>query len=136
MKITASFSVSEFACHDGTPYPVDKIETLRELCMVLEAVRAEFNRPMVIISGYRTPEHNTAVGGEDDSRHMHADAADVAVVNVPAIEVHRAVLDLYRKGHIPKLGGLGKYTGWTHIDIRQKPEDGHLCRWMGRGVRK
>jgi uncharacterized protein YcbK (DUF882 family) len=132
--ITPHFSVEEFDCHDGdnTPYPSEWIdERLHPLCTVLEAVRAEIgNRPIHILSGYRTLAHNTAVGGAKQSQHLLGRAADIQAEGIAPSEVHAVILRLFDAGTI-EIGGLGLYPGWVHIDLRPRPADGHLARWTG-----
>ncbi len=86
---------------------------------------------MVIISGYRSVAHNLNVAGAKDSQHCHGRAADVTIINVDPANVHACVLELYQQGRLPMLGGLGKYSGWSHLDIRPQTPAGHLARWNG-----
>lgn len=44
----------------------------------LDSIRSTIGRPMVVISGYRTLEHNAEVGGVDSSAHTEGYAADIA----------------------------------------------------------
>lgn len=135
MNITDHFTLEEFNCHDQTKYPPEWVATrLTPLCAMLEVVRSAFGRPVVIISGYRSPAHNAAVGGASASQHMQGMAADIAVVNVSPADVHAKVLGLYAAGNLPLLGGLGQYTGWNHLDIRPQEPAGHLAQWTGAGV--
>jgi len=133
MMITQHFSSVEFACHDGIAYPPEWItDRLFPLCQALEAIRAACgDRPVTIISGYRTPEHNAAVGGASKSQHMEGRAADIAVEGMAPSDVHAATLDLFNAGKI-SIGGLGVYPAWVHVDVR--PWIGHLAQWVGSGV--
>jgi hypothetical protein len=130
--ITPHFSIEEFHCHDGTPYPTEWIECrLHPLCTVLETVRAELgSRPTWILSGYRTLAHNRAVGGAPHSQHTQGRAADITVENIPPSVVHAAVLRLFHAGRI-EIGGLGLYASWIHVDIRPRPPSGYLATWTG-----
>lgn len=38
--------------------------------------RKEYNKPMFVNSGYRTPEHNAAIGGSKNSAHCYCQAID------------------------------------------------------------
>jgi hypothetical protein len=39
-----------------------------------------------------------------------------------------------RAGKLPKLGGIGWYPRqWVHIDVRPRPADGHIAKWVGAG---
>ena len=62
------------------------IENLRRLCSWLEMLRDEWNRrygegddPIIINSGYRSPQVNAAVGGAKGSNHLTGCAADIRV---------------------------------------------------------
>jgi uncharacterized protein YcbK (DUF882 family) len=132
VNITTHFRVEEFASHDGEAYPVAWIQPrLIPLCLVLETVREVFDRPMVIISGYRSPSHNAKVGGAKQSQHMEGRAADITIVNVAPADVHATILELYNAGKLPQLGGLGVYPGWVHVDIRERVPADHLAQWSG-----
>ena len=50
----------------------------KDLILILESVRNELGKPVVITSGYRTLAHNEKVGGKPNSSHLKGLAADVA----------------------------------------------------------
>lgn len=143
IPVTAHFSIDEFNCHDGTPYPREWIgDRLLPLCRVLEALRDELGgKPVTILSGYRTPAHNEALRDADgsgtgvakNSQHLVGRAADITVKGCTPAEVHEALLRLDAAGKIG-IGGLGLYQRWVHVDIRDRAADGHLARWNGPGV--
>ena len=41
-----------------------------ELVVLLQCIREHFGKPVHITSGYRTAEHNAAVGGSKSSQHL------------------------------------------------------------------
>lgn len=136
MKITEHFSIEEWdqPALFGQPhtlYPVTWVEErLRPQCLVLERIRSEFGgRPVVIVrgGGYRSPEYNRRGGGARNSQHMTGRASDFRVRGVSAQIVHERILALHRDGAI-KIGGLGLYADFVHIDIRQ---GNRLARWTG-----
>lgn len=133
MKLSENFSLEEFAQKAGhgcnaTDYPADWVlSRLVPLAHVLEAVRAALSQPMHIISGYRSPKYNAAIGGARLSQHMSGMAADVIVDGFSAASVHDCVLGLSRAGKLG-VGGLGRYPGFTHVDIRPSAR---LVRWTG-----
>jgi uncharacterized protein YcbK (DUF882 family) len=45
----------------------------------LDYIREQCGFPIIISSGYRTPAHNTQVGGVDGSAHINGWAADLAI---------------------------------------------------------
>lgn len=135
MTITTHFTAREFMSHDGVQYPPAWIVTrLTPLCLTLETIRAALERPIVIVSGYRSPAHNAAVGGASASQHMEGRAADIVAVNLSPALVHAEILELFHAGKLPSLGGLGLYPGWVHLDIRERVPDSHLARWIGGDV--
>lgn len=81
----------------------------------LELVRQIHARPIRIVSGYRCPVHNAAVGGARDSQHMYAAAADVPRGSFSlddAVSVGFTGVGL--QGGVP-----------IHVDVR----DGPLTTW-------
>ena len=135
MMITEHFSSREFAQptrhgFGGRSYPSDWLSSrLRPLCVILETLRGEFNRPITITSGWRSWEYNRAIGGARRSQHPEGRAADIKVRGIPAKRVHAALLRLHQEGRI-RLGGLGAYPTFTHVDIRPS-RSVRLARWGG-----
>lgn len=124
MKLTEHFDLDEFRCHDGTAVPPELVERTKALCDVLEIVRDKAGaKPLTIVSGYRSPAYNVKVDGAQHSQHMEARAADIAIAGMTPDEVADLCEQLTTDGAIP-VGGLGRYAGWTHIDIR-----GYRARW-------
>lgn len=68
------------------PAPRD-IDNFFMLCSFgLQLVRNRFGR-IVITSGYRTPELNDAVGGQKDSQHLKALAADISSLDTSPLTI-------------------------------------------------
>lgn len=107
-RITEHFKLKEFACKNSEAVIVSE-----KLCYVLEAIRAHFGKPVVVTSGYRTPEYNAKVGGAVKSRHMLGIAADIQIAGVKPADVAA-----YARTLMPTYGGIGIYSTFTHIDIR------------------
>lgn len=107
---TLHFRESEFlckCCSTGKYSP--------HLVAVLELVRIHFNKPVFINSSYRCPTHNSNEGGADKSKHLEGIAADIEVSDVDAKEVYTFLNKVF-----PNSYGLGSYTGFTHIDVRNE----------------
>jgi len=134
VKVTDHFHVHEFDQPErhglpGEAYPERLVETiLRPLCVQLEIIRARFGKPITITSGWRSPAYNKAVKGKTLSRHKKGDAADFTVDGVHPAEVHAEVLRMH-KAKALKIGGLGKYDGFTHVDTRPPLWPGRLAKW-------
>ncbi len=140
MRLTPSFDVSEFMCRDGSPVPEELIETnLLLLCKTLQVIRDHIARPIVILSGYRSPAWNESVRGAKSSQHLKARAGDCRVAGMQPSELHSTIMLLYGQGALPLLGGLGLYLdtpkrkGFVHVDVRPRKRDGSIARWSGKG---
>lgn len=110
-QISEHFKANEFRCKDGS----DEILICKELLEILEEVRNHFNAPVIINSGYRTPEWNTKVGGAKCSYHMKGMAADIVVKGHTPKEVAKIASEIM-KNH----GGVIRYTNFVHVDVREK----------------
>jgi uncharacterized protein YcbK (DUF882 family) len=123
MQVTKNFKLSELEFSDQVP--PELIANAVELLQNLQIIRDHFQKPIIIISGYRSPTRNEAVGGAKKSQHMEAKAADIKINGIPTEELFSRIDKLMSQGKI-KLGGLGFYPdqGFVHYDIR-----GIKARW-------
>lgn len=111
-KITNHFKVKEFACKDGSPVIfVDK-----NMVTWLEMLRKTIGKPVIITSGYRTPEHNKKVGGAKYSYHMRGCAADIKVEGMTPKEVAEALNKIAPSYSF----GIIVESSWVHFDTRTK----------------
>lgn len=133
--VSPHFSWLEVQSHDGADCPPEHRDRAIHLAVdILEPIRARWQGPIMIVSWYRSPWHNKAVGGAAQSRHMFGDAADIAPVNrARTAELHALIEQMLTADELPDLGGLGKYAAWIHVDARPRPVNGHIARWHGRG---
>lgn len=142
------FVLDEFASHDGAPFPPEVLLNLGKLMAMLDVIRDAWQGPITVVSGYRSPELNAALveaskkrngwvsGVATDSQHMRGTAADIRPHQPTPERVQRLyelVKALYAQGKLPDLGGLGRYPGWSHVDVRDKV-GGHLAQWTGAGM--
>lgn len=77
---------------------------------------------VVFISGYRSEDYNAEIGGASKSQHITASAADIQVKGLSSEDLAKK---LKEAESTVKFGGLGLYSGWVHVDIR----DG-FARWV------
>ena len=133
-QLSKNFKKSEFKCRDGAHVPDDLMDNVRELVENLQIIREAIDKPVHIISGYRTPKYNRRIGGARRSQHMKAKAADIVVKNLKPIELRKIIIDLISEGKIKKglmkHGGIGLYKTFLHYDIRNKK-----VRWYGKGMK-
>ena len=121
--MTENFSLPEFRSKDGSEFPKEVIENLKELADNLEVLRSHVGSSISITSGYRSPAHNAKIGGTKNSAHVKGKAADIKVSGLSPLNVFNAIEALIRSGKM-KEGGLGLYGTWVHYDIR-----GTKARW-------
>lgn len=115
IRISPNFLLSEFACHEGQEVKLDP-----DLVRKLQALRDKLGRPIIINSGYRTPEYNKKVGGSPNSQHMLGKAADIRVPGMTPEQVAKAA-------EAVGFNGIGLYNTFTHVDVR-----GWRARWDER----
>lgn len=78
MNTLRYFKLAEF---DSPDDPGSGGNMNRDFLDMLDRARSYSGCPYRITSGYRTPEHNMAVGGKEDSSHLEGLAADIATRN-------------------------------------------------------
>ena len=65
-----------------------EIKNLTDLCYeVLEPVRIKFDKPVIITSGYRSPELCEAIGSKATSQHAKGQAVDFEIAGVSNLQV-------------------------------------------------
>ena len=107
-----NFKLNDFRCTDGSIAPIDP-----RLIVGLEQLRILLgNRPIRVISGYRSPQYNAKIGGAKRSYHMRGMAADIQVTGVSPSRVKAAAEQI----PLFKNGGIGLYSSFTHVDVRGK----------------
>ena len=123
MKI-GFFDTKEFESKDGKPSPFDDTVVKRELIVMLNAIRSRYDKPIVVNSGYRSPEHNAAVGGVKNSYHTLGLAADIRPLNENRSDLTelQTICD-----EMNPRGGVGFYDTFVHVDVR-----GEHARWDNR----
>ena len=156
LMVSPHFTLGQFLCKQVDGWP--KFVTLREpLLGKLEMLLAHVNRQGVradtlfVMSGFRTPFYNHAIGNVRYSRHQWGDAVDVFVDESPRDGVMDDVdgdgrVSVADARHLagmvetlarteawePYLGGLGVYgTTSTHGPFIHLDTRGFRARWSG-----
>lgn len=101
------FSPAEIACR-GTGRLLVNEEALDRL----QALRRAIDRPMIVNSAYRSPEHNARVGGAKKSQHLSGAAFDISMANHDPESFIAAAREA-------GFTGIGTYprSNFVHIDI-------------------
>jgi len=123
MKLTKNFWLSEFESNDGAEMPKDVFENINIVAEQLQELRDIVCVPIKVTSGYRSPEHNEAVGGVSDSQHLTGKASDIQVEGYSPEQVYNLLNEMMNNGEVEQ-GGLGLYDTFVHYDIR-----GYRARW-------
>jgi uncharacterized protein YcbK (DUF882 family) len=126
-QITPHFNIYEFRCraNDEILINADVIAHIQRL----EKFRPWYNRTMVINSGYRTPEHNKAIGGAPGSQHLLGIASDISLPLGEFAGLSKARKEEFLQNIKKKWtqicnadglgGGVGFYDTFFHLDSRK-----------------
>ena len=146
MKLSPHFTLAEMTKSqtalrlglDNNPSQ-QEIKSLTTLCVeVLEPVRAEFKRPVIISSGFRAPAVNAAIGSRSTSQHCKGEAADIEIPGVDNFAVYtwlgetvafdQLILEFYTDGE--------PMSGWVHVSyVSSDANRGERLRINKAGVR-
>jgi uncharacterized protein YcbK (DUF882 family) len=156
-RISEHFQLRDFLTHDQEDvwpkYIVLQEELIDKLELVIQDLESRGIRAsqMHVLSGFRTPRYNLALGDRSgrarDSRHQFGDAADVYIdsngdgrmddlnhdgrVNFGDARVILAAVERIERQYPDLVGGVGLYHSsgphgpFAHIDVR-----GSRARWV------
>ena len=104
------------------------IENLKRVCEWLEVLRARARTPVVINSGYRSPQLNKKVGGSSTSNHLTGCAVDIRVYGIEQAMRYAVILmdyaDETKQDYDELLIERNRSGGyWLHFAVR--PKDNH-----------
>ena len=123
--MTKNFSLKEFNSKDGSKMPSEVYLNIVKLVGQLQFLRDYTGRAITVNSAYRSPEHNSKIGGSLSSQHLLGKAADITIEGLKPSEVYMIIDELIDMGLMLE-GGLGLYEkkGFVHYDIRK-----NKARW-------
>ena len=154
IAVSPHFTLRQFICKQTGGYPqylIVRTELLLKLELVLQQVNRKGYRCSTfhVMSGFRTPYYNKAIGNVKYSRHQWGGAADIFIDENPrdgqlddltgdnkidwrdAAVIYDIIDNLHdKKWYRPYVGGLGRYRRtknhgpFVHIDVR-----GFRARW-------
>ena len=160
LPVSDHFSLGDFLTHgQESVWPKYLVLDMRlvdklELVLLDLQERGYITNGVHVMSGFRTPQYNTAGGDPRGraslSRHMYGDASDIFIdndgngwmddlnrdgkLNLRDAEVILAAVERVEREHPTLIGGAGTYPATTghgpfiHIDVR-----GYRARWSGTG---
>jgi len=131
MKLTTNFSLAELtasqvAARKGIPNnpTAGQIENLKKLCeSILQPIRNHYDSPVIISSGFRTPELCVLINSSINSQHAKGQAADLQVIGVDNkalakyikenLDFDQLILEFYKEEE-------GPHSGWVHVSYEGK----------------
>jgi hypothetical protein len=131
LSLTACVPMAMFASSSGTAYngkrndwgTIVASKDVNALCIspklrfLIWEFEGHFGRKVIMHSGYRDGNHNSAAGGADNSYHTKCMAADFYI---PGVDKQQLINFAMRNAAV---GGLGCYPGrqFIHVDVRDRP---------------
>ena len=130
IKLSEHFTLGELTKSGSHPevYNIpshEVIANLKRVCGWLEVLRERYGAPIIINSGYRSPQLNKKIGGVATSNHLTGCAADIRVENMEQLLRYAVILlDISRDWHQEfdeLLIEKNRYGAiWLHFAVRPR----------------
>ena len=92
--------------------PIELLPKIQQMAdMILEHIRAHFNKPIIITSWWRCPALNQMISNNPNSQHTKGEAVDFIVKDIPNIEVAK-----YISKHLT-FDQLVLEKSWVHVSF-------------------
>ena len=110
----------------------EAIENLKRVCGWLEVLRKRYGAPIIINSGYRSPQLNKRIGGVPTSNHLTGCAVDIRVKDMEQLIRYAAILldyaDETHQDFDELLIEKNRYGAiWLHFAVRPKGNRRKVC---------
>jgi hypothetical protein len=129
MNLSEHFTLKELTFSDiaqrhGLDNNPDKfiIANLTRLAELLESVRAIFDKPVRINSGYRSITVNALLGSKPNSQHCMGCAADITIDGLTPDQIIKKII----KSDIQYDQLIREYDSWVHISVPNG--EGYIAR--------
>ena len=127
-KLSEHFTLGELTKSGSHPevYNIpshEAIANMKRLCQWLEVLRKRYNAPIIINSGYRSPQLNKKIGGVATSNHLTGCAVDIRTSGMDQTICYAAILINYSKESNQDFDELliekNRYGAiWLHFAVR------------------
>ena len=125
MRLSDNFTLAELTksqtaerCGIDNSPDKEHVDNLQKLCdEILQPIRDYFKKPVVISSGYRSPELSKKIGSSSRSQHCRGEAADLEIPGVSNKELadfinenlnfDQVILEFHDPDEIN--------SGWVHV---------------------
>ena len=139
MKLSQHFSYQEFiksqtATRKGISNEPDDSQLYNMkmiLANILEPVRVHFGKPVIITSGFRSPELCVAIGSSTNSQHAKGEAADFEIPGVSNKELADWIHDNlpYDQLILEFFDGKDPNSGWVHCSHKSENRGQYLIAY-------
>lgn len=140
MKLSRYFTLQELTRSEAAPRlgidnscPAGLIPRLKKTAFQLDKIRELTGCPIYVVSGFRRPELNSAIGGAATSQHLKAEAADIVCPeygrvselatlifeNIKELEVDQLIVEFYQWCHVSFTEGTPR---WQVLTMRSRKE--------------
>ena len=129
-NLSEHFKLGEFTKSNSHPevYNIpshEAIANLKRVCGWLEILRSRAGGPILINSGYRSPQLNKKIGGVPTSNHLTGCAVDIRVADMEQLIRYAAILLDYADESHQQFDELlierNRYGAiWLHFAVRPK----------------
>ena len=144
MQLSKNFKLEEFE-KSSTAIRLDiknkagsgEIKNLTDLCYgVLELVRAKFDKPIIVTSGYRSEELCVAINSSKTSQHTKGQAVDFEISGVSNLELalwiqgnclfDQLILEFFKEED------KDPNSGWVHCSFNQDSNRKQVLTFDGK----
>lgn len=130
MKLSPNFYLAEFTTSqaaeraglDNDPGPTEIANLQALVNNVLQPLRDAMGEPLIVSSGYRSPQVNELIGGAMESQHLAGEAADIQIFGIDNRDLAQYIIDLglpfdqlILEYYSPQ---KGPNSGWVHVSHR------------------
>lgn len=149
-KLTTNFSLNEFeksatAKRYGisNTIPMSYMENVKKLANLMQQIRDEYKKPIIVDSGYRCPALNSIVKGSSSSDHLYAAACDFHSVTDTLednMKLWNLILKMRKEGKIEWRQLIFEYgvrnlgPNWLHISVNNPSNPYRNCQILYIGV--
>ena len=136
-KLSDHFTLGEMTKSSSPPevYNIpshEAIANLKRVCEWLEVLRKRYGKPIIINSGYRSPQLNKKIGGVAGSNHLTGCAVDIRVLGMEQLIRYATILldyaDESKQDFDELLIERNRYGSiWLHFAVRPFSNRRKVC---------
>lgn len=120
---------------DNTPNEQQTDNLIQLVGHVLDPLREAYGKPIIVSSGFRSIELNTAIGGVKTSQHCKGEAVDIIPKEKSDLKsLFRLILSL----NLPFDQLIYEKAAWIHVSMRgnKQYQRGEILTYDGNGYKR